>query len=111
MMNTPTQASGTQEEDLKVTVRGLMVWAAISIFLILVYALAASGQGFSKVVSIFSHGALIAIAFSKRRKSDRFFFLVFQGRYNRRCQHPLKTNTLRILLGVPLKMRVDICRP
>ena len=73
-MNTPTQASGTQEEDLKVTVRGLMVWAAISIFLILVYALAASGQGFSKVVSIFSHGALIAIAFSSVGSLTGFLF-------------------------------------
>jgi hypothetical protein len=60
MMNTPTQDSGTQEKDLKVTVKGLMFWAGISILLILAYALSAWGQGPWKVVSIFSHGALTA---------------------------------------------------
>jgi tetratricopeptide (TPR) repeat protein len=66
MMTTPSGAdiSRSPEKNLKATLNGLAVWAVCSIGLILVYAMASWSGGFLEVVSIFSHGALIAIAFS-----------------------------------------------
>lgn len=53
----------SQLENLKQTARGLLKWAGGSIFLILVYALSGWHEGLAKVLLVFSHGTLIAVAF------------------------------------------------
>jgi hypothetical protein len=53
----------TQERNLHDTGIGLATWGISSISIIAIYAIAFHSQGFSKVVSIFSHGTLIAVAF------------------------------------------------
>src|SRR6267378_5479414 len=65
MITTSTDFSGTRSSDrnLKETTRSLRFWAAGSFLLILLYALAFFREGIGIVISIVSHGTLIAIAF------------------------------------------------
>src|SRR6267154_3005011 len=65
MLTTPAQTDPprTLERNLRDTGRGLVTWITCSMFLILFYALAFWSNGFGRIVSIFSHGALIAVAF------------------------------------------------
>jgi tetratricopeptide (TPR) repeat protein len=65
---------GSQEQNLKQTGRGLSDWAIGSISLILLYALSFSSEGLAKVVSIFSHGTLIAVAFGSVGSLIGFLF-------------------------------------
>ena len=55
----------TQEKNLRDTGQGLVVWATCSIALIIVYALGFSSEGTARVLSIVSHGTMIAVAFGK----------------------------------------------
>jgi len=64
----------SQDQNLVRTARGLSTWATGSIFLILLYALAFSSEGSGKVVSIFSHGTLIAVAFGSIGSLIGFLF-------------------------------------
>jgi hypothetical protein len=53
-------APRTQERNLHDTGQGLVVWASCSIFLIIVYAIAFSSHGIACLLSIVSHGTMIA---------------------------------------------------
>jgi hypothetical protein len=64
----------SQDQNLKLTTRGLSTWATGSIVLILLYALAYSSDGAGRVVSIFSHGTLIALAFGSIGSLIGFLF-------------------------------------
>jgi hypothetical protein len=59
----PGDEPRTQEKNLRDTGQGLVVWATCSIVLIIVYALAFSSGGITNVLSIISHGTMIAVAF------------------------------------------------
>jgi hypothetical protein len=65
MTTSPSELSGprSSERNLKDTTRSLTSWASGSMALIFVYALAFSSEGAGEVVSIFTHGTLIGIAF------------------------------------------------
>jgi hypothetical protein len=62
------------ERNLRETLKGLVVWGAGSGLLVAVYACSFWSRGFLEVVSIFGHGALIAIAFSSVGSLIGFLF-------------------------------------
>jgi len=62
------------ERNLRETLKGLVVWGAGSGVLVAVYASSFWSKGFLDVVSIFGHGALIAIAFSSVGSLIGFLF-------------------------------------
>lgn len=75
-MNISPQADlpRTQEKNLRDTGQGLVTWATCSVLLILCYALASWSAGLGRVVSIFSHGTLIAVAFGSVGSLVGFLF-------------------------------------
>jgi len=98
----------SQDQNLVRTARGLSTWATGSIFLILLYALAFSSEGSGKVVSIFSHGTLIAVAFGSIGSLNRFSYSVFHEHFNRKRLSPPRRlrrlgnqNVRRILMVKP----------
>lgn len=62
------------ERNLRETLKGLIIWGAGSCVLVAVYASSFWSAGFLQVVSIFGHGALIAIAFSSVGSLVGFLF-------------------------------------
>jgi hypothetical protein len=69
-----SEAPRSQERNLRDTGRSLTVWATCSILLILVYALAFWREGLGRMLSIFSHGTLFAVAFGSLGSLVGFLF-------------------------------------
>jgi hypothetical protein len=76
MVTTSDEADAprTLERNLRDTGQGLVIWSMFSILLILLYALAFWSAGFERMISIFTHGSLISVAFGSIGSLMGFLF-------------------------------------
>src|ERR1700733_5605774 len=68
------ESTRTPERNLRDTGTSLVVWSTCSIGLILVYALSWWRAGFTGILSVFSHGTLVAVAFGSLGSLVGFLF-------------------------------------
>lgn len=69
-----SETARTQEQNLHDTGQGLVTWASCSIFLIIIYALSFTSDGIACVLSIISHGTMVAVAFASVGSLVGFLF-------------------------------------